>query len=107
MIIDFTFKNELIKKYFQGDDSYIPVSELIYLHEHPLIKESFLIELEKKINRTAELMAAKNMQGKIVNKFIESTMNLGALLPKVDQESAPKILEEMRKINSLCDSLLK
>lgn len=93
MLVDFTFKNELIKKYFQGDNSYVPISELIYLHEHPLIKESFLVELERKINRAAEVMAARNLQGKVVNRFIESTMNLGALLPKVDQESAPKILD--------------
>lgn len=107
MLIDFTFKNVLIKKYFDGDNSYIPVSEFMYLHEHPLIRESFLVQIEKKVHEAGEIMAKKNMQGKILNKFIECTMCLGAELENVTTESAPRILEELRKVNSLCDSLLK
>jgi hypothetical protein len=106
MLIDFTFKNELIKKYFEGDDSYVPTSELIYLHEHPLIKQSFLTEIEKKINETSEFMIKRNMQGAVLNKFIDSTIILGTEMSSITQQSAPKILNELRKIYKLCNSLL-
>ena len=39
--MDLSFSNELIKNYFEGSDDYVPVTELIYVHEHPLIKGSF------------------------------------------------------------------
>lgn len=106
MLMDFTFKNDLIRKYFEGDNSYVPSSELVYLHEHPLIKNSFLVELELMINRVAERANERNMQGPIINKFIEATCKLGAELPNVNQKSAPIILSEMRKVYFLCTKLL-
>ncbi len=106
MLTDFTFKNELILNYFKGDNSYLPVSELIYLHEHPLIKQSFLIDMERLINETSEYLVKKNVQGFIVNKFINHTIKLGAELPVVNQQSAPKVLEELRNVYKLCKSLL-
>jgi hypothetical protein len=106
MLIDFTFKNELINKYFEGDNSYIPVSELIYLHEHPLIRQSFLVELERMINETSEYMVKRNMKGPVVQKFIDATKSLGAELPTINQQNAPKILEQLRKIYKLCKNLL-
>jgi hypothetical protein len=104
--MNFTFENTLIKNYFEGSDEYIPVSELIYLHEHPLIKDSFLIEIERLINVTTELMIAKKMQGVIVQKFVDVTMKLGAELPSITQQNAPIILEHLRTIYKLCNSLL-
>lgn len=105
-MIDFTFNNKLISDYFNGDDSYIPVSELVYLHEHPLISQSFLIELEKMINATTEVLIKKNMVGGIVDKFVACTMRLGAELPTINQQNAPNILNELREIYSLCNGLL-
>jgi hypothetical protein len=106
MIIDFTFKNSLIKEYFEGDDSYIPSSELMYLHEHPLVKESFLIEIERMINEVAVKMSNRNMQGPVVEKFVASTIALGAELPNVTKQNAPKILSHLRDIYKLCKGLL-
>lgn len=106
MIADFTFNNKMIRDYFEGDNSYLPTSELIYLHEHPLIKHSFLIEMEKLINKTSEFLVKKNYQGAMVNKFINLTISLGAELPTINKQNAPNVLEILRKIYILCNTLL-
>ena len=106
MVIDMSFKNEMILGYFNGDDSYLPVSELIYLHEHPLIKESFLVEMEVMIHKTSAVMAKKNMQGSVVNRFIDATIALGTALPTVDKLTAPNILQQLRTIYVLCKAVL-
>lgn len=104
--MDLTFKNTLIKSYFEGDDSYVPSNELIYLHEHPLIQHSFLVEIEKLINQTAVYLTKRNMQGAVIERFIASTKALGAELPTINQQNAPKILNELRNVYKLCNSLL-
>jgi hypothetical protein len=106
MNIDFSFNNSLISGYFDGSDKYIPTMELIYLHEHPLVKDSFLNELERMIYQTSELLQKKNMKGTILDKFVESTIKLGAELPNVNEQTAPIILTHLRDIYQLCKSLL-
>lgn len=107
MSLDFSFNNQLIQAYFNGSDEYVPVRELIYLHEHPLIKGSFLNQIERMINETAELMQRKNMQGTVLEKFVEYTIKLGAELPTVNEQTAPEILQQLRNIYKLCKGLLK
>lgn len=106
--LDFTItSNTQIRDYFNGSDSYVPSSELIYLHEHPLIHATFLREIEVLVNKSALCIAKHNVQGAIINKFVTLTKNLGTLLDNVNQESAPKILNELREIYKLSNSLLK
>lgn len=106
MQVDLTFNNQMILGYFKGDNSYLPVSELIYLHEHPLITRSFLVELEKLVNRTVETIARKNIHGRTLDKFVDATIKLGAGLPTIDQQTAPAILNELRNVYMLCNELL-
>lgn len=96
----------MIRDYFEGDDSYIPVSELIYLHEHPLIRQSFLVEIERLINTVSEYLVKRNTQGAVVNKFIDLTIKLGAELPTVNKQNAPIILDLLRKIYTMSNKLL-
>jgi hypothetical protein len=105
-MIDFTFNNKLIQDYFNGDNSYVPVSELIYLHEHPLIKASFLIELEIMINKTITRIEEHNVQGILVERLIDATMKIGAELPVINQQNAPNILEQFRIVYNVCKKLL-
>lgn len=105
--MDLSFKNELIKKYFEGDDSYIPSSELVYLHTHPLIKGSFLVEIERMVNESTEIIISKNIQGIIIARFIEATQKFGAELPTISQENAPRILHQLRIVYGLCKKLLR
>lgn len=106
MLTDLTFNNKMILKYFEGDNSYVPTSELIYLHEHPLIKNSFLVEIEKMILRTSETITKKNINGSIVENFIQSAIKIGAELPTINQQNAPTILDHLRTVYKLCKHLL-
>lgn len=109
--MDFTFNNTLIKDYFNGSNSdttlYVPSNELIYLHEHPLIRHSFLVELESMILRTSQVIEDRNIKGIILEQFIEHTKELGRQLPTVNVDNAPQILNSLRKIYRLCKSLLE
>ncbi len=106
MQVDLTFNNQMISNYFKGDNSYLPVAELIYLHEHPLITRSFLVEIEKMIHRATEIIAKKNINGKTLERFVDATIKLGTGLPTVDQQTAPTILNELRNVYTLCVGLL-
>ncbi len=104
--MDLSFKNALIKAYFEGSNDYIPSSELMYVHEHPLVQNSFVTELEGMINRAAEVMVKRNIKGIVVQRFIDATEKLGAELPGINKENAPTVLEHLRAIYKLCDNLL-
>jgi hypothetical protein len=106
-INDFSFKNTQIKAYFEGSDKYVPSSELIYIHSHPLVKPNFLDELEALILKTTDLIQKKNIRGSIIDKIGNLTMQFGAELPTISQENAPKILSHLRDIYKLCTGLLK
>lgn len=106
-INDFSFKNANIKSYFEGSDTYIPSSELIYLHSHPLVKPNFLDEIESIILKTSDLIQKKNIRGAVIEKLTNLTMQFGAELPNINQENAPKILGHLRDIYKLCTGLLK
>ena len=100
--MDLSFKNTLIKAYFEGDNSYIPVMELLHIHEHPLIRDSFLVELERMINETTEILVKKNMQGQVVQQFTDAAIKIGAELPRLTRENAPNVLAAMRTVYKLC-----
>lgn len=108
MDFDFTFKNELIKKYFEGDDSYVPSSELMYLHIHPLVTPNFLTELEQ-LNLDAGKVLVRNGSPKhIVIQYENLAIKMGKELKdgNITSESAPKILHTMRELYKLSKDLI-
>jgi len=105
--IDLTFKNPLILNYFNGNNDYIPSSELVFVHQHPLLRNSFLAEIEVLINKTRNHIVARNMTGVVLERFTNYTIQLGAELPKLSQQNAPIILNILRNIYQLCNQLLK
>ena len=104
---DFSFKNPQILNYFKGSDEYIPSSELIFIHSHPLVKPNFLDELEAMILKTHQIIQKKNIRGIIIDRLSNLAMKFGAELPTITQENAPTILTHLRGIYEICDSLLK
>lgn len=106
MSLDFSLSNPLISNYFDGDDSYIPVSELLYLHTHPLVQPNFLSDIEKLINDTAVYLESKNMRGTVVEQIVTLTIEMSSYLPSLDRENAPKFLETLRRIYSICVGLI-
>lgn len=102
---DFSFNNPLIRQYFDGSDSYLPTGELLYIHQHPLVKPNFLDQLESFINLTAKDMADRNMKGTIVDKFVEQTTVIGSNLPALTKQNAAMVLAALREIYKLCVSI--
>ncbi|MNK09967.1 hypothetical protein D3C87_279770 [compost metagenome] len=107
ILADFSFNNPQIKEYFNGSDAYIPTSEFMYIHTHPLVKPNFVDHLESMINRTAILVEKRSIRGAVIDKFTDLAIKLGAELPNVTKETAPVVLSHLREIYKLCKSLLK
>jgi hypothetical protein len=105
-LVDLSFNNTQIKAYFNGSDSYTPVSELMYIHSHPLVKPNFLDQLEAMILATSELIKAKNIRGSIIDRLTEHAMKFGAELPNINSDNAPKILGHLREVYKICNGLL-
>lgn len=104
---DFSFKNQQILNYFEGSDEYVPSSELIFIHSHPLVKPNFLDEMEAMILKTSLVIQKRNIRGVVIDKLSNLAMKFGAELPTITQENAPTILSHLRGIYKICDSLLK
>ena len=105
--IDFSIKgNSQICSYFEGSDEYVPTSEFMYLHEHPMIQNTFMQEIEILINTTLRCLVDKKVQGYVVDKFVAHTKNLGVLLPDISEATTPKVLVELREVYKFCNELL-
>jgi|SRR5579859_1186959 len=107
MLTDFSFKNQQIKAYFEGSNVYVPSSELMYIHAHPLVKPNFLDEFEAIVLKTMDIIQKKNIRGAVIEKITNLTIQFGAELPTINQENAPKILGHLRELYIICTSLLK
>lgn len=81
------------------------MSELLYLHTHPLVQPNFLGQVESLINQAADVMEQKSMTGKPVERLTILTTKLGRKLPDVTKENAPEILDIVRDIYKLCCKL--
>ena len=95
----------MIKQYFDGADIYVPVAELLYIHQHPLVRPNFLSELESFINQTSAYMKEKNMKGAIATKFVAQTTLFGSQLPTLTKDNAAIVLAALREIYKLCVSI--
>lgn len=104
VILDFSFNNPMIRDYFNGSEKYVPTSELLYVHSHPLIQPNFVAQVEYLINETAEKMSTK--KGSPVNKFIQLAQSLGKLLPILSDSNAAEALVILREIYQFCNKVI-
>lgn len=99
--MDFTFNNTNINAFFETGLN-PPVSELIYLHTHPLVRPNFILQLEDQVLRLSE----KRIPGKASNELSRIAISLGTLLMNIyDEQASKEILNEFRKSFILCNSL--
>lgn len=103
--MDYTFQNTLIKRYFDGDNSYVPTSEIIYLHKHPMIRPNFMMELSEMIRDAGELMI-KHKLTHYADKLTNIAIRMGKELPDVNDANAKAVLETMREAYTLANELL-
>jgi hypothetical protein len=100
------FGNELIKNYFEGDDSYVPTSELMYLHTRPLVQPNFLAQLEEMVLETGKLLLVKhNIKGYPLPQLETLAIKIGQRLPTITQDNAPEILGAMREVYRICKEM--
>ena len=64
------------------------------------------------INETIEVMhfaqkGSKPISGKIQNKLLQATLDLGKLMPAVNDKTAPRILYLLRDVYNICTQILQ
>lgn len=98
------FDNDLIYGFFEGSDSYVPVSELIYVHEHPLVNPNFLSQLEVFINQASVIAetGANATSGEDAAALVSAVEALAVTLPDVTNETAPSIMKGLREVYQVC-----
>lgn len=104
--MDFTFTNQKINAYFLGDDTNPPISELVYLHTHPLVRPNFINEIEDLVLKTGQHIQSKNIKGYPVESMAAIAISIGTKMPTFNEESAPLILEELRKLYVICNQII-
>jgi hypothetical protein len=105
-LADFSFSNLQIRQYFEGSNEYIPTSELLYVHAHPLVTPNFLAELEALVNQTSQLMSQKNMKGIVVERFVKLAQDLGRQLPSLTKDNAEVVLSTLREVYKMCNAII-
>ena len=109
-MIDFTIEgNEGIRKFMEGSDDYLPVSELLYLHEHPLIKPTFLTQIMEKIATLPDDLPLRfpNSYETFGSRLVEATIKLVEALPELNEDTAKRVLLTLRDINNIVGELGK
>lgn len=103
--MEITFKNTQISDYFLGKGDYTPVSELLYVHTHPLVQPNFVDELEGLVLLAGQIIEKKKLRGKPVEDLHKAAIAIGQIMPDLTKENAPKLLTEMRKVYTICSKL--
>lgn len=104
--MDYTLNNPKISAYFKGDDTDPPISELIYIHSHPLIHPTFLDEVDALLVETAKHIEAKHVTGYPIQSLSDIAISIGTKMPTFSEGSAPLILAELRNLYVLCNTII-
>lgn len=104
-VIDLSLDSPRIKAYFNGSNSYVPTSELLYVHTHPLISPNFLSDLEAVILKAAVEIQRRNITGAPIDKITELTRSIGKALPSLTQDNAASLLGLLREVYVKCNQL--
>lgn len=102
-------ENEGIRRFFEGDDSYIPVSEYRYLHDRPMLRPSFLTQIDDVAARASTKVAKNNLKtGVPTDKLTKLAIQIGQNLDgEMNDFKAENILKSLREIYKICTELDK
>jgi hypothetical protein len=107
MDYNFTFSNPSVEEFFSGDSPPSPtlVSAYQFLHNHPLIKPSFLTVIQDEVNNTHLHVQRKGIKGEaIFNPLVDAARRLGLNLP--DDNPAEGLIA-LRDLYHACLALQK
>lgn len=103
---DYTFNNSLIKRYFDGEDSYVPLAELIHLHRHPLMTPNFMTQLSEMIATAGKAIEKNKLGSYYTDRLQEAAIGIGKQLSGAEGglsiSDGAKMLEHMREVYKLC-----
>ena len=102
---DFSFNNSVVKEYFYGTGP-APVSELLYLHTHPLIRPNFLTIIDDRVKEAGKVIVDKKIGGAVVGDFMTLAVALGKHLPSVTEDNAIEVLDILKRILTLSDKVI-
>lgn len=96
--------HEGIRKFLEGDDSYVPISELQYLHTRPLLRPNFVTEIDDLAIEVGNKIVEKKITGKPIERFEEIAIAIGTRMhnPQISDEDAKHILLSLRDLYKLC-----
>lgn len=103
ILMNLSLNEGAIKAFFEGDDSYWPESELVYIHTHPLVKPNFLDEINQGLKETGLLMVENNVTGQPLRMLAASVTKLGEYMGStvITLENAKPVLEILRSIHEI------
>lgn len=103
-MISFLFEeNEGIQNFFDGDDTYTPTSEFMYLHERPLLRPNFMTQIDDLVRQASIKIGKHKLTGKPIDQLIEYAVEMGQQLDgDMTEDKAKAILIAMRKLRNLC-----
>lgn len=104
MDTDFSLDNPMIKKFFEGDNSYKPTSELVYLHSRPLIKPNFIAQINDLVEVAGSKLVSRKVpaNSKIVKDLEAIGIKLGVSMGTLNPENPEEVLEHLRELYRLC-----
>lgn len=95
--------NQQIANFLKGDDSYIPSSEISYLHDRPLIRPNFITEIGDLISKVAGKIQVAKLTGKPISDLGDLAVELGIAMGKpMNDEIAKQVAFSLRKVYKLC-----
>lgn len=99
-------ENEGIRKFLDGDDSSIPISEYKYLHDRPLLRPSFLTQIDDLVKAVGEKIVSRKLTGKPVDDLTRFAISLGKQMdgPLTD-DKVKTILLTLRDIYKFCNDM--
>lgn len=101
--------NEGIRKFLEGDNSYVPISELQYLHTHPLLRPNFITEIDDLAIEVGHKIVEKKLTGKPIERLEEIAIAIGTRMhnPLILDDDAKHILFSLRDLYNHCLDLKK
>lgn len=99
-------ENEAIRKFLEGDDSYIPSSEYMYLHDRPLIRPNFITQIQDLVDVVGHKIMKHRLNGKPVDRLEDIAIALGqAMDGEMNSTKANTVVMELRNLYQHCNNL--
>jgi hypothetical protein len=100
--------NEGIRKFLEGDDGYVPVSEYMYLHNKPLLRPNFITQIQDLVDKVGHKIMKHKLSGKPVDKLEDIAIALGQNMDgELTNEKAAAVVMELRNLYKHCNDLDK